>query len=42
MDFRSATASHFVASLELAQEGVLRLRQENHFAPLYMKLKDMP
>ena len=40
MDLRSATASHFVASLELAREGVLRLRQDNHFAPLYMKVKD--
>lgn len=40
MDFRSATASHFVASLELAREGVLRLRQDSHFAPLYMKLKE--
>ena len=42
MDFRSATASHFVASLELAREGVLRLRQDNHFSPLYMKLRDLP
>jgi len=33
-------ASHFVASLELAREGVLRLRQDNHFAPLYMKVRD--
>ncbi|XDZ70810.1 ScpA family protein [Alphaproteobacteria bacterium LSUCC0744] len=40
MDLRSATASHFVASLELAREGVLRLRQDNHFAPLYMKVRD--
>ena len=40
MDFRSATASHFVASLELAREGVLKLRQDNHFAPLYMKVRD--
>jgi len=40
MDLRSATASHFVASLELAREGVLRLRQDTHFAPLYMKVRD--
>jgi segregation and condensation protein A len=40
MDLRSATASHFVASLELAREGLLRLRQDNHFAPLYMKVRD--
>jgi hypothetical protein len=24
----------------LAREGVLRLRQDNHFAPLYMKVRD--
>ena len=40
MDVRSATASHFVASLELAREGFLKLRQDNHFAPLYMKLRN--
>ena len=40
MDVRSATASHFVASLELAREGLLKLRQDNHYAPLYMKLRD--
>lgn len=40
MDVRSATASHFVASLELAREGVLKLRQDNHYAPLYMKVRD--
>ena len=38
MDLRSATASHFVASLELAREGLLKLRQDNHYAPLYIKL----
>ena len=37
MDVRSATASHFVASLELAREGVLRLRQDSHFGPIYLK-----
>ncbi len=40
MDVRSATASHFVASLELAREGLLKLRQDNHYAPLYMKVRD--
>ena len=40
MDVRSATASHFVASLELAREGLLELRQDNHYAPLYMKVRD--
>ena len=40
MDLRSATASHFVASLELAREGLLRLRQDSHFAPIYLKTRD--
>jgi len=40
MDLRSATASHFVASLELAREGLLKLRQDNHYAPLYMKVRN--
>jgi segregation and condensation protein A len=40
MDVRSATASHFVASLELAREGVLRLRQKTLFAPIYLKTRD--
>ncbi len=40
MDVRSATASHIVASLELAREGVPKLRQDKHFAPLYMKVRD--
>ena len=40
MDVRSATASHFVASLELAREGVLKLRQDSHFAPIYLKTRD--
>ncbi len=39
MDLRSATASHFVASLELAREGLLRLRQDSHFAPIYLKTR---
>ena len=40
MNVRSATASHFAASLELAREGVLRLRQDSHFAPIYLKTRD--
>ena len=40
MDLRSATASHFVASLELAREGLLRLRQDSHFAPIYLKTRE--
>ena len=40
MDVRSARASHFVASLELAREGLVKLRQDNHFAPLYMKVRN--
>jgi segregation and condensation protein A len=40
MDIRSATSSHFAASLELAREGVLRLRQDSHFSPLYMKMRE--
>lgn len=37
---RSAMASTFSASLELCREGVLELRQEKTFAPLYMKARD--
>ena len=40
MDVRSATASHFAASLELAREGVLRLRQDSNFSPIYLKIRD--
>ena len=40
LDHRSATASHFVASLELAKEGVLRLRQDTRFAPIFLRTKD--
>ena len=42
IDRRSATASHFVASLELARDGLLKLRQDTHYAPLYIKSKDAP
>ena len=41
LDKRSAIASHFVASLELAKEGVVNLRQQAHYAPLYLRLKDL-
>lgn len=34
---RSVTASSFTASLELAREGVIELRQEQAFSPIYMR-----
>jgi segregation and condensation protein A len=34
---RSVTASSFTASLELAREGLLDLRQEKAFAPIYVR-----
>ncbi len=34
---RSARASSFSASLEMAREGVIELRQEAHFAPLFFR-----
>ncbi len=34
---RSVTASSFTATLELAREGLLDLRQEGAFAPIYIK-----
>jgi segregation and condensation protein A len=34
---RSVTASSFTASLELAREGLLELRQEGPFRPIYLK-----
>lgn len=40
IELRSATASHFVASLELARDGLLRLRQDTHFASIYIKSRD--
>ena len=42
IDRRSATSSHFAASLELARDGLLELRQGEHFAPIYIKPKDAP
>ena len=40
LDIRSATASHFAASLELAREGVLTMRQGSHFAPIYLRTRE--
>ena len=40
LDRRSAVASHFVASLELAKDGVVALRQSSAYAPLFIRLKD--
>jgi segregation and condensation protein A len=34
---RSARASSFSASLEMAREGLIELRQEAHFAPLFLR-----
>jgi segregation and condensation protein A len=34
---RSVTASSFTASLELAREGLLDLRQEGPFKPIYLR-----
>lgn len=36
---RSARASSFVAALELAKQGRLEIRQDEHFAPLYLRAK---
>jgi segregation and condensation protein A len=36
---RSAVASSFGASLEMAREGLIELRQEGPFAPIYMRRK---
>jgi segregation and condensation protein A len=36
---RTVTASSFTASLELAREGVLEIRQEYAFKPIYMRRK---
>jgi len=40
LDRRSAVASHFVASLELAKQGILTIRQANAYAPVYLKSKE--
>ena len=36
IDHRSAMASHFVASLELAKDGIVKIRQEDSFAPIWI------
>ena len=41
LDRRSAMASHFVASLELAKEGIVNLRQQSHYGPIYLRAKEM-
>lgn len=38
-DRTTAMASSFAASLELVREGVLEVRQEQAFAPLYMRAR---
>lgn len=40
LDMRSAVASHFAASLELAKNGVLTLRQGSPYTPLFIRLKE--
>ena len=37
---RSAMASMFAASLELAREGRIKLRQSGAFGPIYLKAGD--
>jgi len=39
---RSALASHFAASLELARRGRVELRQMEPFAPLYLRRREAP
>jgi segregation and condensation protein A len=39
---RSARASSFSASLELVREGRIELRQDSHFAPLFMRRVEPP
>ena len=41
LDKRSAIASHFVASLELAKDGVVNLRQQSHYGPIYLRAKEL-
>ena len=40
LDRRSAIASHFVASLELAKDGRITLRQSGNYTPLYLRMKE--
>lgn len=37
---RSATASHFAATLELAKRGAIQIRQSETFAPIQIRAKD--
>ncbi len=37
---RSATASHFAASLELVKEGRIEIRQDDTFAPIQVRRRD--
>jgi segregation and condensation protein A len=39
---RSATAATFAASLELAKEGRIELRQGNMFAPIQIRRREGP
>ena len=41
LDRRSAMASHFVASLERTKEGIVNLRQQSHYGPIYLRAKEM-
>ena len=38
----TATASSFAASLELVREGVVEIRQQEAFAPLYLRNRQQP
>ncbi len=38
---RSARASSFAASLELAREGKIEMRQERAFAPIWLRAMDI-
>ena len=37
LTYRSAVASTFVASLEMAREGKLKIRQDNFFGPIFLR-----
>jgi len=39
---RSARASSFASSLELVREGMIELRQERAFAPIYLRAMAAP
>ena len=39
---RSVTASVFAATLELTRDGDVDVRQDEHFAPLYLRVKNQP